>query len=193
MLVERHVQGQVTPPDPSTQTGEPLPTFLTCWHQSPKSSSVSQKKPWNETAVSPRLRSAAAGQGLRAGPPPPTPLQGPGQSHRPHFSSPHPSPRAPPVLVTQPSAPGHGGCGPAPGWRVQGLSLTRSAAKDTRAHKLPWSRGAGGQCGGRTTAMDGSSSPMLILLGGCWQWKLSSGMEQLSANSTAGCVVWGSR
>lgn len=34
---------------------------------------------------------------------------------------------------------------------------------------------------------------MLILLGGCRQWKLSSAMKQLSVSSTAGCVVWGSR
>lgn len=47
--------------------------------------------------------------------------------------------------------------------------------------------------GGRTTAMDGSSSLTPILLGGCWQWKLSSGMKQPSASSTAGCVVCGSR
>lgn len=46
---------------------------------------------------------------------------------------------------------------------------------------------------GRTTAMDGSSSAMLILWGGCWQWKLSSGIRQLSVTCTAGCVVWGSR
>lgn len=45
----------------------------------------------------------------------------------------------------------------------------------------------------RTTAMDGSSSAMLILQGGCWQWKLSSGRQPLSLGSTAGCVVWGSR
>lgn len=46
---------------------------------------------------------------------------------------------------------------------------------------------------GRTTAMEGSSSAMLILQGGCWQWKLSSGRQLLSLGSTAGCVVWGSR
>lgn len=49
------------------------------------------------------------------------------------------------------------------------------------------------QTAGRTTAMEGSSSPMRILLGGCWQWKLSSGMQRRSATSTAGCVVCGSR
>lgn len=52
---------------------------------------------------------------------------------------------------------------------------------------------ADGGHGGRTTAMDGSSSVMLILPGGCWQWKLSSGTGQRSAAATAGCVVWGSR
>lgn len=30
---------------PAVQRGDSLPTFLTCWHQSLKSSSVLQKKP----------------------------------------------------------------------------------------------------------------------------------------------------
>lgn len=74
--------------------------------------------------------------------------------------------------------------------------LSGSAAKATQdpsAHKLPHSQGTMGWSRQCTTAMDGSNSPMLILLGGCWQWKLSSGIKKLSVNSTAGCVVWGSR
>lgn len=85
----------------------------------------------------------------------------------------------------------------APGARLVGLRLGLNlhllSGSAASAHKLPHSQGTMGWSGERTTAMDGSSSPMLILLGGCWQWKLSSGIKKLSVNSTAGCVVWGSR
>lgn len=75
---------------------------------------------------------------------------------------------------------------------TQPISTALPAPRGTEgAQHCSWAGGTGGT--GPTTAMEGSSSAMLILHGGCWQWKLSSGRQPLSPGSTAGCVVWGSR
>lgn len=50
-----------TGPEPVHADGELPPTFLTCWHQSSKSSSVLQKNPWNESVVSRRWARRAPG------------------------------------------------------------------------------------------------------------------------------------
>lgn len=87
-------------------------------------------------------------------------------------------PTSPTHSPTALCAPGGGAAGPErpPGPRTRVPTSSRGASG--------W-----GPPRGRTTAMDGSSSVMLILLGGCWQWKLSSGMELPAVHSTAGCVV----